>query len=91
MFQGRQLDFEILDTAGQEEFAAMLDSSLSIGDAFIILYAVNSTSSWEELKSLKDKVLKRKLNTGKDVPVVVVGNKKVCLLFCLLKAKQSYY
>ncbi|XP_065657559.1 ras-related protein Rap1-like [Hydra vulgaris] len=75
-FQGRQLHFEILDTAGQEEFAAMLDSSLSLGDAFIILYAVNSSSSWEELKSLKNKVLKGKLNSGTDVPMVIVGNKK---------------
>lgn len=77
-FGGRHHQVEIVDTAGQEEFTSFLDSSLSTGDAFMILYAINSMSSWNDLKSLRSKIYqgteaKSSINR---IPMIVVGNKK---------------
>ena len=41
-YAGRNHKVEIVDTAGQEEFSSFLESSISRGDAFMILYAINS-------------------------------------------------
>ncbi len=65
---------EIVDTAGQEEFTSFLDSSLATGDAFMLLYAINSLSSWNDLKSLRSKIYQE---TDKKVPMIVIGNKRV--------------
>ena len=73
LYNGRQHHVEIVDTAGQEEFTTFLDSSLSTGDAFMILYAINSLSSWNDLKSLRSKISP----DAKRIPIIVVGNKKV--------------
>ncbi|KNC82549.1 hypothetical protein SARC_05162 [Sphaeroforma arctica JP610] len=43
-------NLEIVDTAGQEEFASFRDSSLDYGDGFVLVYSIISSSSWEELK-----------------------------------------
>lgn len=77
-FGGRLYPVEIVDTAGQEEFQSFLDSSLATGDAFVILYAINSLSSWNELKALRNKIYQD--TEGKDtnhrIPMIIVGNKK---------------
>jgi len=77
-FGGRTYDVEIVDTAGQEEFASFLDSSLATGDAFMILYAINSLSSWNELKTLRNKIYQdtEGKNQGHRIPMMIVGNKR---------------
>lgn len=77
-YEGKVHDVEIVDTAGQEEFTSFLDSSLSTGDAFMILYAINSLSSWNDLKTLRSKIFHETegKNAGHRIPMVIVGNKK---------------
>jgi len=77
-YAGKHHHVEIVDTAGQEEFTSFLDSSLSTGDAFIILYAINSISSWNDLKSLRSKIFQETeaKNSGHRIPIIIVGNKK---------------
>ena len=78
IYSGRSHEVEIVDTAGQEEFTSFLDSSLATGDAFMVLYAINSLSSWNELKTLKSKINHETESIGnKKVPMIVVGNKRV--------------
>eukprot|EP00112_Aurelia_sp_Birch-Aquarium-sp1_P011766 Seg2475.5 transcript_id=Seg2475.5/GoldUCD/mRNA.D3Y31 product="Ras-related protein Rap-1" protein_id=Seg2475.5/GoldUCD/D3Y31 len=77
IYSGRSHEVEIVDTAGQEEFTSFLDSSLATGDAFMVLYAINSLSSWNELKTLKSKInLETESIGNKKVPMIVVGNKR---------------
>ena len=67
---------EIVDTAGQEEFSSFRDSSLATGDAFLVLFAINSASSWHELKELRSKII-RDHESHSSIPMVIVANKLV--------------
>ena len=81
---------EIVDTAGQEEFTSFLDSSLATGDAFMVLYAINSLSSWNELKTLRSKINQETESLGnKTVPMIVVGNKRVSDFSSVMKQFAS--
>jgi len=64
---------DILDTAGQEEYSAMRDQYMRTGQGFLMVYAITSRSSFEELVSFKDQILRVK--ESDKVPMVVVGNK----------------
>ncbi|CAB4014276.1 ras rasD [Paramuricea clavata] len=73
-YAGRLYDIEIVDTAGQEEFSSFRDSSLATGDAFLILFAINSQASWLEMKELRSKIIEDKEQPS--IPMVIVGNKR---------------
>lgn len=76
-YSGKNYEVEIVDTAGQEEFTSFLDSSLATGDAFMVLYAINSLSSWNDLKSLRSKIYQETESiSSKKAPMMVVGNKR---------------
>ena len=70
-------DVEIIDTAGQEEFLLFRDSSISHGDAFLILFAIDQLSSWHNLQELRKKIVREKEDEDCKVPIVIVANKKV--------------
>lgn len=67
---------EIIDTAGQEEFLSFRDSSLSKGDGFLALFAINSVASWYDLKDLRTKIV-RDNDDDESVPMVIIANKSV--------------
>ena len=73
---------EIFDTAGQEEFMQFRDTSMRQGDAFLLMFAINSISSWVHLKELRTKIVREKEDeTGSPViPMVIVANKRVSIL-----------
>jgi len=64
---------DILDTAGQEEYSAMRDQYMRTGQGFLMVYAITSRSSFEELVGFKDQILRVK--DADRVPMAVVGNK----------------
>lgn len=51
---------DILDTAGQEEYSAMRDQYMRTGQGFLMVYAITSRSSFEELVGFKDQILRVK-------------------------------
>lgn len=70
---------DILDTAGQEEFNAMQDQWMREGKGFLLVYSCDSKQSFEEIKTLRKKILRCR-DDGKDnsntfVPMVIAGNK----------------
>ena len=67
----RMLD--ILDTAGQDEYTAMRSQYMRTGQGFIIVYAVDDETSFEEAIKIYEQLIKTK-ETEK-VPVVLAGNK----------------
>lgn len=67
---------ELIDTAGQEEFLAFRDSSLSKGDGFLALFAINSIASWYDLQDLRTKIV-RDNDDDETIPMVIVANKSV--------------
>jgi len=64
---------DILDTAGQEEYSAMRDQYMRTGQGFLCVYSITSRSSFDEIGSFREQILRVK---DKDhVPMIVVGNK----------------
>jgi len=51
---------DILDTAGQDEYEAMRDNYIRSGQGFLIVYDITSRSSFEELSTFRDKILRVK-------------------------------
>ncbi|XP_068901304.1 ras-related protein Rap-1 isoform X2 [Tenebrio molitor] len=70
---GVHLTLDILDTAGSYEFPAMRALSISSADAFILVYDVTDSSTFEEARTLRDQIHETKATSN--VPIVVVGNK----------------
>lgn len=64
---------DILDTAGQEEYSAMRDSYMRAGEGFLVIYAVNSRSSFDEISSFREQITRVK--DSDDIPMIIIGNK----------------
>lgn len=64
---------DILDTAGQEEYSAMRDQYMRTGQGFLCVYAITSRSSFDEITSFREQILRVK--DEESVPMVLVGNK----------------
>eukprot|EP01088_Endostelium_zonatum_P007252 TRINITY_DN1946_c0_g1_i1.p1 TRINITY_DN1946_c0_g1~~TRINITY_DN1946_c0_g1_i1.p1 ORF type:complete len:169 (+),score=6.75 TRINITY_DN1946_c0_g1_i1:184-690(+) len=59
--------------AGQEDYSAVRDQYMRTGDGFLIVYAINLRSSFDEVSSFHNHVLRVKdLDT---IPLVLCGNK----------------
>jgi len=64
---------DILDTAGQEEFASMQDQWIREGKGFLLVYTITSMQSFEEMKNFHRSILRTK--DMEKVPLVIAGNK----------------
>jgi len=72
---------DILDTAGQEEYSAMRDQYMRTGQGFLCVYAITSRTSFEEVSSFREQILRVK--DADKVPLVICGNK------CDLEAERQ--
>lgn len=64
---------DVLDTAGQEEYSAMREQYMRTGEGFLLVYSITSRTSFEEIPTFQQQILRVK---DKDYfPVIVVGNK----------------
>ncbi|KAK4102139.1 ras-domain-containing protein [Parathielavia hyrcaniae] len=70
---GRQVVLEILDTAGTEQFVAMRDLYMKTGQGFLLVFSIASKTSFEELETLRDDIIR--IKDDEDIPIVIVGNK----------------
>lgn len=64
---------DILDTAGQEDYSAMRDNYMRSGQGFLLVYAINNRSSFEEVAAFRDQI--HRVKDSDKVPMVMVGNK----------------
>ncbi|KAJ2162535.1 hypothetical protein GGF46_000538 [Coemansia sp. RSA 552] len=64
---------EILDTAGQEEYAAMRDYQIRSGDCFVVVYSITDVQSLHEAEIIAKKIFL--IKETRQVPIVLVGNK----------------
>ncbi|XP_048473382.1 ras-related and estrogen-regulated growth inhibitor-like isoform X1 [Rhincodon typus] len=78
---GECVQFEVLDTAGQEEDAMLIEEKIKWAEGFIIAYSVTDRCSFDEVLRLRFLIshihsgLKRGHNDAPP-PVVIVANKK---------------
>jgi small GTP-binding protein len=70
---GSRLLLEIDDFKGSNDGQSLLEAWIGQGQGFLLVYAVDSPSSFEYVQTLRDTILKIKETS--DVPIVLVGNK----------------
>ncbi|XP_010880827.2 ras-related and estrogen-regulated growth inhibitor [Esox lucius] len=78
---GDVVHFEILDTAGQEEDALLIEEKIKWGDGFVIMYSVTDRCSFDEVMRLCFLINHIHSSSGRKFtaeppPVVIVANKK---------------
>jgi small GTP-binding protein len=64
---------DILDTSGQDDFAPMRTAYMRQGKGFIIVYAIDSRQSFEEVESFHQDLVRTKGTAN--IPLVICGNK----------------
>ncbi|TDL21047.1 ras-domain-containing protein, partial [Rickenella mellea] len=64
---------DVLDTAGLEEYAAMREHYMRMGEGFLLVYSVTSRRSFEHISHFHQQILRVK--DTDTFPVIVVANK----------------
>lgn len=65
------LTCKIYDTAGQEDFSAVRDQYIRIGEGFICMYSITNDASFQEMSGLREKL--SDITEDENHPVVLVG------------------
>lgn len=66
----------ILDTAGQEQYSCLRETSYREGDGFLMVYSVTDQASFHRLQEHVKQISRvRDIDTINSVPVVLLGNK----------------
>ncbi|XP_078489222.1 ras-related protein Rap-1b [Ciona intestinalis] len=71
---GEQCMLELIDTAGMDQFSQMRDLYIRKGDGFILVYSIIDPTTFEDVKSIREQIVRNKLS--EQVPIVLVGNKR---------------
>jgi len=73
---GEIISLNILDTAGQEEYAALRDQYMRTGQGYVIVYSIVSLTTFIEANSFREhlyRVLDKEYSDH--IPIVLLGNK----------------
>lgn len=73
ILDGQEVQVDILDTAGQEDYAAIRDNYFRSGDGFLLVFSITEPSSLGDVEHLREQILRVK-NDDK-TPLLLVGNK----------------
>ena len=72
-FEDDEIQVNILDTAGQEDYEGIRDHYIKNGEGFLIIYSIADEFSFQKSKDFRDHILRVK--NDDDVPIILVGNK----------------
>lgn len=72
---GENIQINILDTAGEEDYQNLFDSWIRQSDGIILAYAINDKESFELLAEKYDRIVKNEKIDEMKYPIVLVGNK----------------
>lgn len=73
LLDGQEVQVDILDTAGQEDYAAIRDNYFRSGDGFLLVFSITEMNSLDDVEHLREQILRVK-NDDK-TPTLLVGNK----------------
>lgn len=74
MLDGKEAQIDILDTAGQEDYAAIRDNYFRSGEAFLCVFSILEQESLAAAEELREQVLRVK-SDDQTIPFLLVGNK----------------
>eukprot|EP00761_Pharyngomonas_kirbyi_P012870 gb/GECH01012897.1/.p1 GENE.gb/GECH01012897.1/~~gb/GECH01012897.1/.p1 ORF type:complete len:191 (+),score=55.73 gb/GECH01012897.1/:1-573(+) len=64
---------DILDTAGQDEYKALRDEYMRMGDGFLIVFDLTNEKTFEETSGFRNQIIRAKDDPS--APMLVCGNK----------------
>ena len=73
VLDGNQAQIDILDTAGQEDYAAISDNNIRNGEGFLCVFSVTEDNSFQACQDFRDQIIRTKNNDS--IPFILVGNK----------------
>ncbi|GIX68280.1 ras-related protein Ral-A [Caerostris extrusa] len=73
LLDGEEVGIDILDTAGQEDYAAIRDNYFRSGEGFLCVFSITEHDSFSATSEFREQILRVK---GDDnIPFLLVGNK----------------
>lgn len=73
VLDGQEIQIDILDTAGQEDYAAIRDNYFRSGEGFLCVFSITEQESLEACHELREQILRVK--NDDQIPFLLVGNK----------------
>jgi len=70
---GEECFIDILDTAGQEEYAAIRDNYYRSGEGFMCVFSITEAESFAQSQEFRDQICR--ILDNEDIPLLLVGNK----------------
>lgn len=74
LIDGKQCSLDILDTAGQDDYASLINTWISSSDGFILVFSITDRESFEGVKGIYKKIVNIKGNI-EDFRIILAGNK----------------
>lgn len=78
ILDGEDAQIDILDTAGQEDYAAIRDNYFRSGEGFLVVFSISEKTSFDDTQEFRDQILRVKgadSVTANNIPFILVGNK----------------
>ncbi|XP_051913455.1 ras-related protein O-RAL-like [Hippocampus zosterae] len=73
VLDGEDVQIDILDTAGQEDYAAIRDNYFRSGEGFLLVFSITEYESFVATTELREQILRVKEEDT--IPMLLVGNK----------------
>lgn len=74
VLDGEEVQIDILDTAGQEDYAAIRDNYFRSGEGFLLVFSITEQESFSAMSEFREQILRVKAEDDK-IPLLLVGNK----------------
>jgi len=73
VLDGEEVQIDILDTAGQEDYAAIRDNYFRSGEGFLCVFSITEDDSFQSTQEFREQILRVKGDNN--IPFILVGNK----------------
>ncbi|KAM4602076.1 ras-related protein Ral-B-like isoform 1-T3 [Polymixia lowei] len=73
VLDGEEVQIDILDTAGQEDYAAIRDNYFRSGEGFLLVFSITEHESFTATSEFREQILRVK--EEEVIPLLLVGNK----------------
>jgi len=72
VLDGEEVQIDILDTAGQEDYAAIRDNYFRSGEGFLCVFSIKEQESFSATQDFREQILRVK--SDENIPFLLVGN-----------------
>ncbi|XP_025095272.1 ras-related protein Ral-A-like isoform X1 [Pomacea canaliculata] len=72
VLDGEEVQIDILDTAGQEDYAAIRDNYFRTGEGFLCVFSIKEQESFQATQEFREQILRVK--GDESIPFLLVGN-----------------